>query len=212
LRLGASVILWLIVVNPASQHWAPEPRRGLPTGSGVIEQIDKLADGTPCQIGLCLLDGEHQDRECVKAEIDAAVRRMSPESRRLRFASALNRLSDAQLDYLTDFDRHNRIAWCAFDASGDKHVGVGLARLMRLPTEPGEPGVAEFAVTVVDAYQRRGLGTLLLDRLIGSAREQGISVVRGYVLPENEAMLRLGKRFGASVAREESFVRLEIAV
>ena len=173
------------------------------------EFIDRLADGTPCRIGLRLLDGDHGDRACVKAEIDAAVQRMSPRSRRLRFASSVNRLSDAQLDYLTDFDQADRIAWCAFEANGGKDMGIGLARYIRLEDEPE---VAEFAVTVVDAYQRRGLGTLLLGRLIGSARELGIRVLLGYVLPENDAMLRLGQRFDARIERDESFIRLEIAV
>jgi len=175
----------------------------------VDELIDKLADGTPCRIGLRLLDGDYGDRACVKAEIDAAVQRMSPRSRRLRFASSVSRLSDAQLEYLTDFDQANHIAWCAFEADGGKNVGIGLARYMRLEDQPEG---AEFAVTVVDAYQRRGLGTLLLDRLIGSARGHGIRVLQGYVLPENEAMLRLGQRFDARIGRDESFIRLDIAV
>jgi hypothetical protein len=64
----------------------------------VNDVIDHLADGTPCHIGLCLLDGEHQDRDRVKAEIGAAVQRMSPRSRRLRFASHVSRLTEAQLD------------------------------------------------------------------------------------------------------------------
>lgn len=178
-------------------------------GTNMNEVIDRLADGTPCHIGLRLLDGEHGDRACVREEIDAAVQRMSPRSRRLRFASPVNRLSDAQLDYLTDFDQEDRIAWCAFEANGSKDVGVGLARYIRLEDEPE---VAELAVTVVDAYQRRGLGTLLLRRLIGSAREHGIRTLRGYVLPDNEAMLRLGKRFDARVGRDDCFILLEIAL
>lgn len=181
---------------------------GLRSDTGVNDVIDRLADGTPCRIGLRLLDGEHGDRAGIKAEISAAVQRMSPRSRRLRFASPLGNLSDAQLDYLTDFDQEDRIAWCAFEADAEKEVGVGLARYVRLVDKPG---VAEFAVTVVDAYQRRGLGTLLLGRLLGTAREHGIGVLRGYVLPENEAMLRLGRRFGAQVGRDDSFIQLEIA-
>lgn len=169
--------------------------------------IDRLSDGTPCRIGVCLLDGAREDRACVKAEIDAAVRRMSPRSRRLRFASPVNRLSDAQLDYLTDFDPADRIAWCAYEMDGEEDVGVGLARYARLDDERH---VAEFAVTVVDPYQNRGLGTLLLERLLGSAREHGIKILRGFVLPENEAMLRLGRRFDARTRREDEFVVLEL--
>jgi RimJ/RimL family protein N-acetyltransferase len=171
--------------------------------------IEELADGTPCRIGLCRLDGAHCDRECVKSEIDSAVRRMSPRSRRLRFATPLNRLSDAQLDYLTDFDQGNRIAWCAFDATGSKDHGIGLARYARLRDDPV---TAEFAVAILDPYQRRGLGTVLIGRLIDSARENGIRTLRGYVLPGNEGMLRLGARFRARLSHEDSFLRMDISV
>lgn len=169
--------------------------------------IDRLEDGTACQIGLCLLDGKNEDRACVKAKIDEAVQRMSPKSRRQRFAAPLSRLSDAQLDYLTELDGHDRLAWCAFDATDGEDEGIALARYVRLPDEPN---VAEFAVTVVDAFQRRGLGTLLLRRLIDSAGEREIQILRGYALPDNEAMQRLARRFNASRSREDAFVRLEI--
>jgi RimJ/RimL family protein N-acetyltransferase len=171
--------------------------------------IEELADGTPCRIGLCRLDGDCYDRESIKSEIGSALRRMSPRSRRLRFATPLSRLSDAQLDYLTDFDQRNRIAWCAFDATGSKDNGIGLARYIRLGDAAD---TAEFAVTIVDQYQRRGLGTVLLGRLIDSARENGIHVLRGYALPSNEGMLRLGARFHARLRREDSFLRMDVLV
>ena len=49
---------------------------------------------------------------------------------------------------------------------------MGVARFIRLADEPE---VAEVAVTVIDAWQRRGLGTLLLEHLTDQARSQGIT-------------------------------------
>ncbi len=64
----------------------------------------------------------------------------------------------------------------------------------------------------MDAYQGKGLGRLLLGRLIDSARENGIRILRGYVLPGNSAMLGLSKRFDAVVEHADTFLRVEIAV
>ena len=61
----------------------------------------------------------------------------------------------------------------------------------------GEPEVAEAAITVLDHYQGRGLGTVLLGFLARSARENGIKVFRNYVLSDNVAMLELFDQLGA---------------
>jgi RimJ/RimL family protein N-acetyltransferase len=120
----------------------------------------------------------------------------------------MNTLSDSQLDYLATLDNKDRLAWCAHE-EGDDMNGAGIARYVRLPDEPD---IAEFAITIVDAYQGRGLGSILLGRLIESARENGIRILRGYVLPGNSAMIRLGKRFDAQIKHEDSALRVDIAV
>jgi len=87
--------------------------------------------------------------------------------------------------------------------------GAGIARYVRLQEESD---IAEFAITIVDAWQGRGLGAILLERLIESARENGIRILRGYVLPGNSAMIRLGKRFDAQIEYEDSVLRVDITV
>ena len=64
----------------------------------------------------------------------------------------------------------------------------------------------------MDAWQGRGLGKILLGRLIDSARDNGIRILRGYVLPGNRTMIRLGNRFGAHIKHEDSFLRMDIPV
>ena len=59
---------------------------------------------------------------------------------------------------------------------------------MRLLERPRE---ADFAVTVVDEYQRRGVGGVMLERLCVAALKRGITVLRADVLLENEAAVRL---------------------
>jgi hypothetical protein len=62
---------------------------------------------------------------------------------------------------------------------------VGVARFVRLADRPAS---ADFAVTVIDDWQRKGLGRFLLTRLIAAARERGIERLESSVLATNAAM------------------------
>ena len=170
---------------------------------------ETLTDGTRFLIRLCRSEGEQFDKDFVKAGINAALQRLSVRTRQLRFAGGMNTLSDSQLDYLANLDNKDRLAWCAIEESNDKHTGAGIARYIRLPDEPD---IAEFAITIVDAYQGRGLGTILLGHLIDSACENGIRILRGYVLPGNSEMIRLSKRFDTRIKHEDSILRVDITV
>jgi GNAT superfamily N-acetyltransferase len=66
---------------------------------------------------------------------------------------------------------------------------------------------------VLDAYQGRGLGTLLLGLLSGSAAAQGIRTFRAYVHENNDAMLRIFRDLGAAVTAADAGVcELDIPV
>ena len=175
----------------------------------MCQSIVTLGDGTRFRVRLCHSDADLCGKDCVKAGISTALGHLSDRTRRLRFAGGMNTLSEAQLDYLSSLDNRDRLAWCAIEEGESAHKGAGLARYIRLQDEPD---VAEFAITIVDAYQGKGLGSLLLGRLIDSARENDIRILRGYVLPGNSAMLRLSKRFDAEIGHEDSFIRVDIDV
>ncbi|MFS8857147.1 bifunctional acetate--CoA ligase family protein/GNAT family N-acetyltransferase [Synechococcus sp. H55.7] len=70
---------------------------------------------------------------------------------------------------------------------------LGISRLSK---KHGPPEEAEFALLVADPYQRQGIGTELLTRLIQVARCEGIRRLTGEVLSENEGMRRLCRRLG----------------
>lgn len=149
-----------------------------------------LRDGTKVLVRPVVPD----DRD----ELAEGFDKLSARSRYLRFHTAVEELTDAQLDYLTQVDQVDHVAWVAIDLGAPDRPGIGVARFVRLA---GEPHVAEAAITVADAYQGRGLGTFLLRVLADTARARGITTFRAYVLGENTAMLGMLEQLGPTHQR-----------
>jgi len=82
----------------------------------------------------------------------------------------------------------NHLAIGAIRTQAGRPEGLGVARFVRLE---GRPAVADVAITVLDHVQRKGLGRLLLTRLMAAARERGIQRFESDVLATNAAMRRL---------------------
>jgi GNAT superfamily N-acetyltransferase len=161
--------------------------------------VVRLADG-----------GEVLVRPIVPEDKEAildGLRRMSPESRYLRFLADLTRLSEEQLRYLTEIDYHDHFAWVARDPTDG--TGIGVARYVRILDEPD---VAEAAVAVVDDYQGRGIGKLLLGKLTETARSNGIRRFRGYVSAENVKLLEALERRDAEMIPEGDIIRVEMPI
>lgn len=126
-------------------------------------------------------------------------RRLSAASRYRRFMTPLEELDDGMLRQLTELDYVNQFAWLALLADQPGHPAAGVARYVRLDEEPE---VAEAAVTVLDEYQRRGIGTLLLEALGAVALENDITTLRGYVLADNREMRDVLEAVGGRLAHE----------
>src|SRR5207245_4362935 len=97
--------------------------------------------------------------------------RLSPTSRYRRFLSAKDHLTDREWRYFTEVDGINHFALGAVRHADGQEEGLGVARFIRLIDRPT---VAEPAVVVADPWQRKGLGRLLLARLVAAASERGI--------------------------------------
>ena len=124
-----------------------------------------------------------------KAQLVAGHARLSEKSRYMRFFSSKDHLSDAELRYLTEIDQVNHFALGAVRIADDgSEQGLGVARFVR---DADDPEVADPAVAVIDAMHRKGLGRLLLMRLIAAARERGLIMFRADVLADNIAMRRM---------------------
>jgi GNAT superfamily N-acetyltransferase len=143
-----------------------------------------------------------------KAILVEGFRRLSPESRFRRFMAPIEELTADQLRFLTEIDYADHFAWVALDLDAAGHPGMGVSRYVRIPEEPE---VAEAAVTVVDDYQGRGLGTLLLEALGAVALENGITRFRGYALEDNRPILDVLEVMGATTAHDSpGMLRIEV--
>ena len=134
--------------------------------------------------------------------------RLSPQSRRMRFLGTKTTLSAAELRYFTEVDHHDHEALGALSAADGR--GVGIARYVR---DAGDPQEAEIAVTIVDDWQGRGLGTELLSRLSDRARQTGVHRFTALVAAENVAVAGLLRNLGAELTgRGPGTVEYEIAL
>jgi RimJ/RimL family protein N-acetyltransferase len=129
------------------------------------------------------------------------------ESRYRRFLGAKGGLSASDLAYFTEVDHVDHEAIGARDAQSG--AGVGVARYVRLRERPA---VAEAAVSVVDAWQGRGLGGELLRRLTAHAREHGVERFQASLFAYNHSMLALFEEVGEVEVRERGMGQIEIDV
>jgi RimJ/RimL family protein N-acetyltransferase len=134
--------------------------------------------------------------------------RLSATSRWMRFLTPKKELSPAELRFLTDLDHHDHEALGALDHRDGR--GVGVARYVR---QADDPWGADVAVTIVDEWQGRGLGTELLARLSDRAREENIQRFTALVAAENVAVGGLLRNACARlVGRESDTLEYEISL
>lgn len=128
------------------------------------------------------------------------IERLDPEHLRLRFFQPIKQVSHDFAARLTqiDYDREMALVLAEEGALPGAAEIYGAARLVR----EREGAAAEYAVTVDSALQGRGLGRLLMQAIIGYARDIGLERVIGMVLAENRAMLALDRKLGFTVARD----------
>ena len=169
---------------------SPDPRRAelSPVQFELIETA--LRDGTP----VLIRPVRPEDKDLFRR----GFMQLSELSRLQRFMSPVSQLSEEQLRYFTEMDFVNHVAWGAVRADHPDQ-GMGVARWVRVADEPT---VAEVAVTVLDEYQGKGLGTLLLGILAFSAREAGVSTFRAQVMIENAQIREMLEEIGAATRFE----------
>ncbi|SFN60556.1 GNAT family N-acetyltransferase [Dokdonella immobilis] len=117
---------------------------------------------------------------------------LSPETRRMRFLGQIGEPSDDLIRSLTDLDFSHDMALIATVEQRGQTVEVGVSRYAT-----GEDrSVGECAIVVADDWQHRGIGTLLMQRLIEVARGRGMKRLFSIDDSENARMRELAEELG----------------
>ena len=126
-----------------------------------------------------------------RAEMLAAIGRTSMQSLRRRFFAPKKGFSEQEMAFFLNIDFESHVAIVAEIAEDGRPVIAGGGRYIVV-----QPGQAEVAFVVVDAYQGQSIGTILTRHLAVLARNAGLKELVAEVLPANAAMLKLFKKFG----------------
>jgi acetyltransferase len=97
-----------------------------------------------------------------------------------------------------DYDRELALVATKHDAKDNRDDLLAVARLSK---QPGG-AEAEFALLVSDQYQRRGLGTKLLEQLLQIARDEKLTRLTADILADNHEMQRLCEQVGFKLTRD----------
>jgi GNAT superfamily N-acetyltransferase len=142
---------------------------------------EKLHDGTRILIRPIHVRDVDMERRFIEA--------LSPDSRRFRFLESMDSPSDALLKQMTDIDHATDAAYVAVLIDGADEREIGVARF----SAAADAKDCEFAVTVSDEWQRKGLGTLLMRHLLEVAQSRGIRSLHSSDAAENGAMRKFAE-------------------
>ena len=153
---------------------------------------DKARDGTFVRIrAIRPDDGER---------LVASFRQLSPESIRARWHASKADLTAGEIAAEIDCDPEAHVALVATVwIEGSERI-VGMASYF--VDQWTEPRRAEIAFAVLDAWQGRGIGTLLFAHLSRVALRAGVDELYGEVLTSNRRMLRVFQHSGLPTAIE----------
>lgn len=157
---------------------------------------------------IVLRDGSTLAVRPIRMEDEADLARfftdLSMESRVFRFFAAIAN-ADALAKKLVDVDYKTRYGILAVVGAEKQIVGHAMY------VETG-PRKAELALAVADAYQGRGLGTILLGQLAEAAAAAGIDLLEAIVRPENHLMIKVLRESGfpISIRSEPGEVHAEL--
>lgn len=123
------------------------------------------------------------------------IRQLSPASKHFLFLGGVAELGEVALRHLCDPDYAHDMAYIALGIdpeTGEAREQVGVCRYAGADPVKG----AEISVAVADAWQRQGLGKILLRHLIDYARAHGIPRLYSTDAANNDRMRRLARAVG----------------
>lgn len=150
-----------------------------------------------------MFDGEPLVLRPIRPDDEPAHRilfsKLHPDDIRFRFFGQLREPIPSELARYTQIDYEREMAFIASRLTDDDEPEtLGVARVA---TDPDNI-TAEFAIVVRSDLKGKGLGSMLLGKLIAYCRERRTARVIGHVLPDNTSMLALAKKCGFRLAKK----------
>ena len=128
-----------------------------------------------------------------------------PQDLRLRFFMARRELAHSELARYSQIDYEREMTFIAVAPEGHRDEGnadAGMLGEVRVVTDPDNLR-AEFAIMVRSDLQGRGLGYMLLVKMIRYLRSRGTRVLAGECLRQNSAMAKLARGLGFNVTASD---------
>lgn len=122
--------------------------------------------------------------------------RVDPQDLQLRFFHAIRLFPHSELARLTQIDYDREMAFIAIsldDPNAPETLGVVRA------LSDADRISAEFAILVRSDLKGKGLGALLMSKLVTYCRERGIGQLAGEVVAGNDRMLALARDVGFKI-------------
>ncbi len=167
------------LLRPADGVTRGEPGNALDPGA--LAESWHLAGGSTIDLRAISIG----DRVALREDL---FLKLGTDSLRNRFFCTRLDLTEVELTRFCQVDFHRHVAIVAETRVGDLRRLVGVGRFARASAASTW---AELAITVQDDYQGRGIGGLLLRKLVDCARELGIERLEGSMLAQNFRMAKL---------------------
>jgi acetyltransferase len=132
---------------------------------------------------------------------DAFFQWLSEETKRLRFMYRVKELTPEMLAAALAQDGLKRVALVvepAQLAADDPTPVVAIGRYV----SSEDPALCEVGITVVDPWQGRGVGRVVLARLLALAARGGYTFMSAAALTSNSRMVGLAQSFGFEIRSE----------
>jgi RimJ/RimL family protein N-acetyltransferase len=149
-----------------------------------------------------LHDGSKVEIRALRQEDEAlmlaAIERTSAQSLQRRFFVMKRRFSEQERAFFMNVDFKNHVAIVALAEDAVRKAIAGGGRYVVF-----DPGRAEMAFVVVDAWQGRGVGSILMRHLVKLASDAGLQELTADVLSENIPMRKVFEKFGFTPAAHQ---------
>lgn len=204
-KKGAMILDAHVVLNPALATPPNRPYQHLVISPYPEEYVKTVFLRNGRQVVLRPIRPEDEPLEAKMIDY------LSSQTLYFRFLGFIPKVTHDMLSRFTqiDYDREMAIIAELTDDDTKEKQMIGVVRIVADAWKEN----AEYAITVADDWQNKGLGRILTEYILDIARQKGIRKVYASVLASNRSMLALFRRLGFRMEKEDAssfYVELEL--